>query len=231
MTRSVLLVMSWTLFSCTSGGGTPGPADAGELGDAPAADSGGALGDAPAADSAGDAGTSVVACTTPDDCLTHIPAGPAVFCCIGGACIYGQAAEAETCSNPGGQTIKASNYDQSCSSDSDCAQVAEGDFCVPGAAVCPTATINKGALPQYQADVAKTQAAVCEALAGCPAFGGPCCRNGTCQTGTGCSAPTDTLAACADAGGSCSPFVTACGSMGAGPPDSCAYSDEMCCIN
>jgi hypothetical protein len=45
-----------------------------------------------------------------------------------------------------------------------------------------------------------------------------------------CYSPSDTLAACADAGGACSPFVIQCGDKGTGPPDSCAYSDEMCCL-
>ncbi len=137
---------------------------------------------------AGDAG-GVFASTTPVDCSVHIPSGPAVYCCLSGTCIYGDAAIASTCRDPGGQMIKASNYDQSCASDSDCVAVTEGDFCVPGANVCPMATINKGALAQYQADVAKTQAAVCGAFAGCPSLTNPCCRRGMCQAGNGCSAP------------------------------------------
>ena len=40
----------------------------------------------------------------------------------------------------------------------------------------------------------------------------------------------DTLPACADAGGTCAPFVAQCGSKGAGPAGSCAYPDETCCL-
>src|SRR5580692_6095243 len=80
---------------------------------------------------------------------------------------------------------------------------------------------------KYQSDIANTP---CFAVAGCPACGEPCCRHGVCQIGSACFSPADTLPACADAGGACSPFVTECGSQGAGPPDSCAYPDEMCCL-
>ena len=182
--RASLLAVACTLFACSSSG-AQGPADAGMAGDA-----GGSGGDAGAStpDSAGGAG-AVVACTGPDDCIVHIPLGPAVYCCLAGACIYGEAAIASTCSDPGGQTIEASNYDQSCTSDSDCAIVAEGDFCVPGANTCPMATINKSSLARYKADVAKTQAAVCGALASCPSGSGPCCHDGMCQIGIGCPTP------------------------------------------
>ena len=225
VTRAGLLGMSFALVACSSGSGAPGPADA-SAPDSAIADSGADTD----ADSAANADAPVVACTSPDDCAIHIPAGPAVFCCLGGTCVFGEAALASTCDDPGGQTIKASNYDQSCASDSDCVAVTEGDFCVPGANVCPMATISKSGLAQYQADVAKTQAAVCGAFAGCPELGTPCCRSGTCQPGVSCTAPSDTLPACADAGGTCGAFVVGCGGQGAGPPDSCAYPDEMCCL-
>jgi hypothetical protein len=186
--------------------------------------------DAPSgADAGSDAST--IACASPQDCVIHLGAGPAVFCCIDHICILGQAAETEICDDPDAQVIQASKYDQACTTDSDCVEVGVGNFCYPGADNCPNAAINNGALSQYQADVAKTQAAVCGGLSGCPADIGPCCRQGTCQMGGACSSPADTLAACADAGGTCSPFVTQCGDNGAGPPDSCAYSDETCCLN
>jgi hypothetical protein len=91
------------------------------------------------------------------------------------------------CNDPKGQIIAASNYDQSCATDRDCVAVAEGDFCVPGAATCPSAAINSKDLPRYQADVAKTQAALCSALSTCGNLvaRGPCCR-GTCKMNADC---------------------------------------------
>jgi hypothetical protein len=131
--------------------------------------------------------TSTFACASPQDCSVHSFTGPAVFCCIHDICIVGQAAEAQTCSDPGAQNITASSYDQSCETDSDCIAVEEGNFCAAGADNgCTNAAINKSALPQYNADLAKTQASVCFGLSGCPLELGPCCQNGTCQVGGQC---------------------------------------------
>jgi hypothetical protein len=130
---------------------------------------------------------STFACASPQDCSIHLTAGPAVFCCIHNVCIVGQAAEAQTCSDPAAQNIMASSYDQSCQGDSDCIAVEEGNFCDPGANNgCTNAAINKSAVAQYNADLAKTQASVCFGLSGCPAESGPCCQNGTCQVGGQC---------------------------------------------
>ncbi|HXN32718.1 MAG TPA: hypothetical protein VN894_12685 [Polyangiaceae bacterium] len=177
----------------------------------------------------GDAPAMAHPCESPQDCAPMF--GPQIYCCIDHVCIEGQAAESLSCDDPDAQVIQASNYDQSCTTDSDCVAVSEGSFCYPGGGGCPTAAIRASALAQYQADVSKTWAASsCFGLSGCPAFGS-CCRAGMCQANQGCvSTPADTLPACADAGGSCSTFVTGCGGKGAGPPDSCAYPDEMCCI-
>jgi hypothetical protein len=130
---------------------------------------------------------STFACASPQDCFAHFVAGPQVFCCIHNACIEGQAAEAQTCSDPAAQNIMASSYDQSCRTDSDCIAVEEGNFCDPGANNgCTNAAINKSALPQYKADLAKTQAGVCFGLSGCPEESSPCCQNGTCQVNGQC---------------------------------------------
>ncbi len=190
-----------------------------------------ALSDAASTPDAEGSDASTFACLSPQDCTVHTPAGPAVFCCIDKTCIYGQAALSVPCSDAEVQTIQASNYDQSCATDSDCVAVGEGNFCLAGAGNCPSAAINKSAYAAYQADVARTQAAVCTAISSCVASSGPCCRHGTCQMNLACFSPADTLPACADAGGVCSAFVIQCGDKGTGPADSCAYSDEMCCLN
>jgi len=110
-----------------------------------------------------------------------------VACCINTTCIYGQAAiDAVPCTDADVQLILASSYLQSCATDSDCVAVGEGNFCIAGARNCPSAAINKIAYPKYQADIAKTNAAICQAFTGCGAEFGPCCRRGSCQMGSGC---------------------------------------------
>lgn len=128
--------------------------------------------------------------------------------------------------------IEASNYDQSCTVDSDCATVSSGDYCLPGC-FCGGSTINVGALSQWQADVAAALAHQSGSVevCGCPVYGAPCCRQGKCLGGlsNGCSSAADTLPACADAGGSCYLATgLVCGTPG--PPDACAYSDQVCCL-
>lgn len=198
------------LAGCTSGGGGPARSDA-------------SIADAD------DNDAPTFRCTGPQDCPYQD--GLQVHCCVDGMCVYGQQAAATMCTDPAAQVIDASAYDQSCQTSSDCFGVAVGDFCHPNPG-CPNAAINKTAMPQYQADIAKTYGAgSCVALSSCGLYFGPCCRRGSCQMNTGCTAtPSDTLPACSDAGGTCGAFIAQCGSKGAGPPDSCAYADEMCCL-
>jgi hypothetical protein len=131
-------------------------------------------------------------------------------------------------------TISASNYDQACNVDSDCAEVSSGDYCSATICRCGGSVVNVGALAQFNADVSKTplgSGALMGATCGCAVPGGPCCRQGMCQNGYGnCSAPADTLPACADAGGMCMPSVLYYGGCAQGPPGSCAYADEVCCL-
>jgi hypothetical protein len=133
-----------------------------------------------------------VACAVPQDCIDFSSIGinqPLAACCINNACIYGQAAfDAVHCTDADVQLILASNYDQSCQTDSDCIGVGEGNFCIPGARNCPSsAAINRSAYSQYQADVAKTNASICSAVSSCGGGFGPCCRHGFCQMGPVCS--------------------------------------------
>ncbi len=149
--------------------------------------------------------TGSSACASrPQDCLnTPFPAGLGVWCCIDKICVYGQSAiDAVACTDANMQPIQASNYDQSCHTDDDCIAVAEGNFCVPGATFCPlSGAINKSAYGQYQADVARTNAAICGAVGSCGASLGPCCQSGTCQTGNTCAAvqPSDAATDVGDA--------------------------------
>jgi hypothetical protein len=98
---------------------------------------------------------------------------------------------------------------------------------------CPTQAINKGALAQYMTAMAKAIAFAGQTstLCSCPCLGiGGLCRGGKCQAAF-CGPPSaDTLPACSDAGGICGYSAnTTCNAMG--PPDGCAYSDEVCCVN
>jgi hypothetical protein len=98
--------------------------------------------------------------------------------------------------------IQASDYDQSCTVDTDCRYIAEGNACTPCAFDCSFgAAINVSALAQYNSDVANTPAVAAEfngrtCASGCPAAFGPCCVGGKCQTSTTSQCP----AAAADAG-------------------------------
>jgi hypothetical protein len=98
--------------------------------------------------------------------------------------------------------IQASDYDQSCTVDTDCRYIAEGNACTPCAFDCSfAATINVSALAQYYSDVANTPAVAAEfngrtCASGCPGAFGPCCVGGKCQTSTASQCP----AAAVDAG-------------------------------
>jgi hypothetical protein len=191
----------------------------------------------------------VVVCSGPQDCMNSplfsfdLDSGarflaPAA-CCVANTCIFGHEAAGSSCGEPDAQVIAATSYDLSCATDSDCTLVALGDFCHPGANGCPLGTISLRALPKYNADVARTYAVRCggPGFGDCPVADVACCRNGQCVTTAtpgGCFSPEDTLPACANAGGLCEPT----GTVGVramctvdGPPDSCAYPDETCCLD
>jgi hypothetical protein len=190
------------------------------------ADAGGPAhaGDAASVGAAADAGVgdaTAAACSTAQDCPMHL--GSQVYCCTENTCGVDVP---DACADGSGHPIRASDYDQTCATDMDCVAVGEGNACsiIPP---CPTAAINKGAFARYQSDVAQ---APCFELSFCVSSAGPCCRRGSCQMNTACGSAADTLPACAEAGGACGAFVTQCGSKGTGPPDACAYPDEMCCL-
>jgi hypothetical protein len=166
-----------------------------------------------------DGGATPAACVSPNDCPGHF--GPQVYCCLDHACT---ADVPDACADA---NIQASHYDQSCTTDSDCVGISEGCWLVNPCK--STAAINQSAYAQYQADITKLP---CFGVStGCLGSASACCRDGTCRVFASCNSPTtDTLPACADAGGICALFGGQCGSKGEGPPDSCAYSDETCCL-
>jgi hypothetical protein len=116
----------------------------------------------------------------------------------------------ETTTDAGACIISASNYDRSCSTNSDCVAYIYGDgglelnglpvqfgnYCVPGC-LCGGDAINRRAVAQYVNDVLKTPSLTEDLTCLCgvrirPAVdsgepGGACCLNGTCST-TSCPA-------------------------------------------
>ncbi len=113
--------------------------------------------------------------------------------------------------------IEASNYDQSCKSDSDCVTVSVGNACEKCVFACGenVGAINAAAIAQYTADVAMTPAGV--GFCGCPSVGVvvPCCRSGQCHADNECSSRDGS------AGADTGPIPTDGGSSAAIPP-SCA---------
>jgi len=107
-----------------------------------------------------------------------------------GSCCLDQA----ICPDGGPNVISGSNYDQSCTTDSDCLEVSGGDACYICILTCGAEpiVINRSSYPRYMADVSRTLAAAAQpGVGGCgcpggspPSAGpaGPFCRGGTCTT-------------------------------------------------
>ena len=99
--------------------------------------------------------------------------------------------------------IRASDYDQTCTSDPECIGVLVGNSCdieVLCSPACPTAAINLRALPKYASDIADAMALLSAGLLGTPCGAcseplTPCCVANTCQVGSQCPpappSPTD----------------------------------------
>ena len=88
--------------------------------------------------------------------------------------------------------IQASNYAQTCQQDSDCILVGEGQSCYPcSLAYGPYGAISRGALAQFEADVAKTPGGTgnpVSCASACTPSPTACCRGGQCRADALCSA-------------------------------------------
>src|SRR5580698_6507147 len=67
-----------------------------------------------------------------------------------------EASGAAACTDGSVRLIPASDYDQSCTVNAECAAVGVGNACDPCTDVCLTAAINFLALPQYRSHFPKT---------------------------------------------------------------------------
>ena len=109
--------------------------------------------------------------------------GPSI-CCMpstdggAGAALDGATADAElSCS------LSASQYDNSCTIDSDCVGVPFGDPCAGNcSSICPTSALNARVAYQYLTDLKALMAGGTEnAICNCPCIPlQPCCRQGVC---------------------------------------------------
>jgi hypothetical protein len=78
-------------------------------------------------------------------------------------------------------TLQASNYDQSCTVDTDCYAAGFGNPCA-ACINCPNGAINKAAEPQYLADLKQAVSGKHVPICGCFDFSGElCCSGGTCH--------------------------------------------------
>jgi len=88
--------------------------------------------------------------------------------------------------------VLASDYDQSCTVDTDCVSVGQVPVCPALAcyADCTMWTISKSAAAQYMTALSRASASVAGESCGCANYNPyPCCRGGTCTTT--CDSPTD----------------------------------------
>jgi hypothetical protein len=144
----------------------------------------------------GSAADVMTVCATAQDCNALSTASNPVYCCTDNACVADQPGD---CTDANVQLIQASSYDQSCTTDTDCVPISEGNACdALFGSCCANATISRAAFAQYQSDLAKTRVASCTTggrfTCNCATY--PiCCLGGSCNWG--CSSP---LVAAGDAG-------------------------------
>jgi hypothetical protein len=143
-----------------------------------------------------------------------------------------QSSDVQPTVEDGCTVVLPSDYDQSCAVDSDCIGVAQVSECPAGAcSVCVTEAISRSAMTQYMEALSRSLATrPSGGECSCPCVTiGAVCRTGKCVPAY-CGPPqADRLPACADAGGYCDYAGDTDCKMG--PPDACAYSDEVCCLN
>jgi hypothetical protein len=194
----VAVAMAMTLAACSSGASRPaepenvhaaigagtdvsGVAEAGSYG----SDSGAAVACLAAGGQCVPCGaTGVEPCPPAGDCMAvgFQDCGPSAACCLE---FSGEFANPYVCNPDAGfPVIQASNYDQTCTVDTDCAGISEGNTCNACTFSCTNAAINVKALPQYHSATASLFPA---AFNLCPSSCGgseyTCCLGGSCHWG------------------------------------------------
>ena len=80
--------------------------------------------------------------------------------------------------------MRANQYDNTCSVDSDCVGVPDVDPC-SNLCPCPTAALNARVAYQYRSDFAALNAGRASGVCNCPCIAAPCCRQGVCYNSCG----------------------------------------------
>jgi len=89
------------------------------------------------------------------------------------------------------QVIESADYDQTCTTDSDCVRVGEGSVCYPCIFDCRSgAAINAASYRRYAADVARLVPGIGSAMCNCPVDFAPCCVAGRCADRLQCAPMT-----------------------------------------
>jgi hypothetical protein len=110
-------------------------------------------------------------------CCNDLCSPPPPFCDLGnGMCFEGSCGDVDAGSSCTPDSISANEWDQSCSTDSDCASVYQGDLC--SACQCHNATINVNSLNAYlgASNTPGKPVTVCD----CPDSPPPVCIQGMC---------------------------------------------------
>lgn len=100
------------------------------------------------------------------------------FCCLKDI--------ASTCGNAGVLQIRASDYEQACSVDSDCVAISEGNACEACALGCTNAAINMSDESKYEDDVGAVPKRTVQISCDCPEQYPPCCVDGQCRADAQC---------------------------------------------
>jgi hypothetical protein len=126
-------------------------------------------------------------CTSPGTSCGYItgpPSGDYVTnsCCDGNSLLWA-IQPSDGC--PNGTTcgsIRAADYDQTCTTDSDCVGVVEGNLCLPNmCSDCTNAAVSTKAQAQYEADFANKDST--PTICPCPLGPAAVCKNGVCGVG------------------------------------------------
>lgn len=129
-------------------------------------------------------------------------------------------------------TFLASNYDQSCTTDTDCTEVSSGDYCSTSVCLnCGGSPISVAGAALFNADISNTprgSGAIPPPNCSCPSSIPipPCCVAGTCHVAEACLAAEEADAAPNDASGYTPDYTVLCvgdaGPQDGGPADAAA---------